>query len=43
VLRKHGRRAGTFDIMGYELDLHLGEVHVARCSNSIVFPRRDAA
>ena len=42
VVRKVGRRAGTFDIVGYELDLrHEGE-HVARCYNSIVFPRRSA-
>ncbi|WP_028850507.1 hypothetical protein [Thermocrispum municipale] len=40
--RKVGRRAGTMDIVGYELDLHLGEDHVARCFNSIVFPRRPA-
>lgn len=42
VERKVGRRAGTFDIVGYELDLHRGAIHVARCYNSIVFPRRDA-
>lgn len=42
VDRKVGRRAGAMDVVGYELDLHLGERHVARCFNSIVFPRRDA-
>ena len=42
VDRKVGRRAGTFDVVGYELDLHLGDEHVARCYNSIVFPRRAA-
>ena len=42
VDRKTGRRAGTFDVVGYELDLHEGDEHVATCWNSIVFPRRDA-
>lgn len=42
VDRKVGRRAGTFDIVGYELDLHDRTLHVARCWNSIVFPRRAA-
>lgn len=46
VDRKVGRRAGTMDVVGYELDLHLagpdGREHVARCYNSIVFPRRSA-
>lgn len=42
VERKVGRRAGTFDVVGYELDLHLDGTHVARCFNSIVFPRRSA-
>lgn len=42
VDRKVGRRAGTFDVVGYELDLHLADEHVARCYNSIVFPRRAA-
>jgi hypothetical protein len=46
VDRKVGRRAGAMDVVGYEIDLHLpgtgnGE-HVARCYNSIVFPRRSA-
>ncbi|TYL46362.1 hypothetical protein FXB39_13255 [Nocardioides sp. BGMRC 2183] len=40
VDRKVGRRAGAFDIVGYELDLHHDGEHVARCYNSIVFPRR---
>lgn len=40
--RKVGRRAGAFDVVGYELDLRLAGEHVARCYNSIVFPRRDA-
>jgi hypothetical protein len=43
VDRKTGRRAGTFDVVGYELDLHRQGQHVARCYNSIVFPRRAAA
>lgn len=43
VERKTGRRAGTFDVVGYELDLHRHGEHVARCYNSIVFPRREAA
>lgn len=46
VDHKVGRRAGAMDVVGYELDLHLpgadGDVHVARCYNSIVFPRRSA-
>lgn len=42
VLRKVGRRAGTMDVVGYELDLHRDSEHVARCYNSIVFPRRSA-
>lgn len=45
VQRKSGRRAGVFDVVAYELDLHLsddpaGEL-VARCHNSIVLPRRE--
>jgi hypothetical protein len=50
--RKVGRRTGVFDVVGYAMDLHDtdlhdtdphgGEAHVARCWNSIVFPRRDA-
>jgi hypothetical protein len=42
--RKVGRRTGTFDVVGYSMDLHdEGDgVHVATCWNSIVFPRRDA-
>ncbi len=43
VVRKVGRRAGAFDIVGYELDLHQEGTHVANCYNSIVFPRRAAA
>lgn len=43
VVRKVGRRAGAFDIVGYELDLHQEGIHVANCYNSIVFPRRGAA
>lgn len=43
VDRKHGRRAGTFDIIGYELDLHDDAgAHVATCWNSLVLPRRSA-
>lgn len=42
VDRKLGRKAGAFDVVGYELDLHLDGGHVARCYNSIVFPRRSA-
>ena len=41
VDRKVGRRAGTFDIVGYAFELHDGDDHVATCYNSIVFPRRD--
>jgi hypothetical protein len=42
--RKVGRRTGTFDVVGYTMDLHdeAGGTHVATCWNSIVFPRRDA-
>jgi hypothetical protein len=42
--RKVGRRTGAFDVVGYAMDLHDddGGAHVARCWNSIVFPRRDA-
>ncbi|SEO53906.1 hypothetical protein [Trujillonella endophytica] len=47
--RKVGRRTGTFDVVGYSMDLHevptdgpAPGVHVATCWNSIVFPRRDA-
>ena len=43
VDRKVGRRAGAFDVVGYEIDLHCDDGHVARCYNSIVFPRRSAA
>lgn len=42
--RKAGRRIGTFDVVGYELDVHdatTGE-HLASVWNSIVFPRRDS-
>lgn len=44
VERKHGRRAGTFDIIGYEIDLHdeVTDKHVATCWNSLVLPRRSA-
>lgn len=42
VDRKVGRRTGAFDVVGYELDLHTAGEHVARCYNSIVFPRRSA-
>ncbi|MGY2067282.1 hypothetical protein [Blastococcus sp. SYSU DS0619] len=42
--RKVGRRTGTFDVVGYSMDLHdeADGAHVATCWNSIVFPRRDA-
>ena len=47
--RKVGRRTGVFDVVGYAMDLHDAALplddpaaHVARCWNSIVFPRRDA-
>lgn len=42
--RKVGRRTGTFDVVGYSMDLHdaADGAHVAHCWNSIVFPRRDA-
>ncbi|MCD5421177.1 hypothetical protein LRS71_16705 [Rhodococcus pyridinivorans] len=41
TVRKVGRRTGTFDIVGYRLDLHDGNgVHHASTTNSIVFPRR---
>lgn len=40
VDRKVGRRAGTFDVVGYSLELHEGAEHVVTCFNSIVFPRR---
>jgi hypothetical protein len=38
--RKHGKRAGTFDIVTYRMELlEHGEV-VAASTNSVVFPRR---
>ncbi len=42
--RKVGRRTGTFDVVGYSMDLHdaADGGHAARCWNSIVFPRRNA-
>jgi hypothetical protein len=40
VDRKAGRRAGIFDVVGYELYLHDEQVHVATCWNSLVLPRR---
>lgn len=41
VDRKVGRTAGTFDIVGYALELHDADGGcVARCFNSIVFPRK---
>jgi len=42
--RKVGRRTGTFDVVGYAMELHdeRDEAHVATCWNSIVFPRRPA-
>lgn len=42
--RKVGRRTGTFDVVGYFVDLHdaADGAHVSHCWNSIVFPRRDA-
>jgi hypothetical protein len=43
VDRKTGRRAGTFDIVGYELCLYDGQEHVATCWNSLVLPRRRGA
>lgn len=43
VDRKEGRRAGAFDIVGYELYLHDEQEHVATCWNSLVLPRRSAA
>lgn len=38
--RKQGRKAGTFDIVGFELEIVDGDHVVARTRNSIVFPRR---
>jgi hypothetical protein len=43
VDRKTGRRAGVFDVVGYELYLHEGQAHVATCWNSLVLPRRSEA
>lgn len=42
--RKVGRRTGTFDVVGYSMDLYdaVDAAPVAACWNSIVFPRRDA-
>ncbi|MGH9247059.1 MAG: hypothetical protein ACRD29_22615 [Acidimicrobiales bacterium] len=43
VDRKHGRTAGTFDLVFFELDVAdpaSGDVR-AVCRNSFVFPRRD--
>jgi len=42
VQRKHGRRAGVFDIVEFRLELtdERGE-HVATSTNSFIFPRRD--
>lgn len=42
VVRKHGRRAGVFDLVNYLLELHDDEGQlVATCRNSLVLPRRD--
>lgn len=38
--RKQGRKAGTFDLVGYVLELCDGDTLAATCRNSIVFPRR---
>ncbi|HEY9524316.1 MAG TPA: hypothetical protein VIR33_13830 [Thermopolyspora sp.] len=42
VDRKAGRSIGSFDVVGYRLELHdeADGMHVATCWNSIVFPRR---
>lgn len=44
ALRKKGKRAGVFDIVGFELEIvdEAGAV-VAVSSNSIVYPRRETA
>lgn len=41
AVRKRGARSGTFDLVGYQLDLHdcRGDL-VASCNSSIIFPRR---
>ena len=41
AVRKRGARSGTFDLVGYQLDLHdrCADL-VASCSSSIIFPRR---
>lgn len=41
--RKVGRRAGTFDVIGYAMDLHdeRDDSHAASCWNSLVLPRRN--
>ena len=41
VVRKEGRRAGVFDIVGFRLDVTLDGAPVATSRNTIVFPRRD--
>lgn len=40
--RKHGRRAGVFDLVRYQLELRdrAGDEPAAVCRNSIVLPRR---
>ena len=42
AVRKEGKRAGVFDIVGFELDIvdDAGDV-VAKSANSFVYPRRD--
>jgi len=42
VVRKEGKRAGVFDIVGFQLELVGADGKVAAVStNSFVFPRRD--
>lgn len=40
AVRKRGARSGTFDLVGYQLDLHdcRGDL-AASCNSSIIFPR----
>lgn len=44
VIRKSGRRTGTFDVMTFRLELVDGDGRsVATATNSFIFPRRDDA
>jgi acyl dehydratase len=43
VTRRTGRRAGAFDMVAFELQLHAGETPVASVTSAFLFPRPTAA